>query len=177
VNSPIIDPHAAIRQLAARARIIPIASTMAASALATLPAIAQVAVMPPFGLLMLLAWRLLRPEMWPAWMALPLGLFDDLMTGQPLGSAMACWTISLLALDMMDNRAMWRDYWIEWLIAAAVITACILGGWIAVEIISARERIAHGTLLAVIPQIATTILCFPLAMRACAGLDKWRFER
>ena len=34
--------------------------------------------MPPFGLLVLLAWRLLRPELWRAWVGLPLGLPAEL---------------------------------------------------------------------------------------------------
>ena len=36
---------------------------------------------PDFGLLMLIAWRLLRADAWPAWWAAPLGFVNDLVTG------------------------------------------------------------------------------------------------
>ena len=27
----------------------------------------------------------------------------------------------MLALDLIDRRTMWRDYWIEWMVAAVLI--------------------------------------------------------
>ena len=27
----------------------------------------------------------------------------------------------MLALDLIDRRTMWRDYWIEWVLAAVLI--------------------------------------------------------
>jgi hypothetical protein len=51
-----------------------------------LPIIAPAPVPPPLGFLLLLAWRLLRPGLLPPWAGLPLGLFDDLYSGQPTGS-------------------------------------------------------------------------------------------
>lgn len=161
-----------VRLLPARARIVPIASVMAGSALVCLPLIADAPLMPSFGLLMLLGWRLLRPELWQTWVGLPLGLFDDAMSGQPLGCAMALWTATLLVLDMMDNRAIWRDYWLEWLVAAMAIAICQVGGW-AVNVFV----FGGGPVLALLPQLLITILCFPLAMRVCAALDRWRLIR
>lgn len=172
----IAAPDERDRLLPARARIVPIASTLAASALATLPIVADAPVAPPFGLLMLLAWRLLRPELWQAWVALPLGAFDDLMSGQPFGSAITLWTASLVALDMMDNRAIWRDYWLDWLVATVAIAFCLVGGW-AVVAITSKGALGGGTVVAVVPQILMTILCFPLTMRLCAVLDRWRLVR
>src|SRR3546814_13084177 len=66
----------------------PIIMVILGSVVTILPMIAVTTSLPPFGLLLLLAWRLLRPELWPLWIAVPLGLFDDIMSGQPLGSAM-----------------------------------------------------------------------------------------
>ena len=51
-----------------------------------LPVIAPAPVMPPLGYMMMLAWRLMRPGLLPLWAGLPLGAFDDLFTGQPIGS-------------------------------------------------------------------------------------------
>ena len=86
-----------------RVTIVPILSTLAGSAMALLPIIATEPIVPPFGLMMLLAWRLLRPEIWPVWAALPLGLADDLLSGHYLGTAMILWTIAFLALEWVDQ--------------------------------------------------------------------------
>ena len=113
-----------------RLQAVPVVTTMIGSGITLLPFIATAPVLPPLGLLIALGWRLLRPELWAAWVALPLGLADDLITGTTPGTAMTLWTISFLALDMMDNRMVWRDYWLDWLVAAALIVFCILGGWL-----------------------------------------------
>ncbi len=154
-----------------RARWVPIATVLAGSLVTLLPIVADWPLLPPFGLLMLLGWRLLRPEMWPSWITLPLGLFDDLFSGQPLGSAMALWTIVFVAFDMMDNRAVWRDYWMDWLTAAAAIIFCLAGG---VGLVAFTT--GGGHLLAIVPQTIITILLFPAAMRLCAALDRWRLR-
>ena len=60
-----------------------------------LPVVATVPFLPPFGLMMLLAWRLMRGDSMKVWMPVPLGFFDDMLSGQPLGSAMLLWTCSI----------------------------------------------------------------------------------
>src|SRR3546814_1079935 len=80
-------------------RIVPIASVMFASALPLmLPLIANSPVLPPLGLLFFLCWQLLRAEMWPVWIGLPLGLWDDLFSGAPIGTAVALWTLASIAI-------------------------------------------------------------------------------
>lgn len=155
-----------------RARAVPVATTMLGSLLHALPVVASAPVLPPFGLLMLLGWRLLRPELWQAWVALPLGLFDDLAAGQPPGSAMTLWTCAFLLLDMLDDRLIWRDYWIEWLVAAVLILFAMLGEWaVAAFTVGARP------IWPIVPLMLVTIFCFPLAVRVCAMLDRWRLRR
>ena len=161
-----------MRLLPPRARLVPVAATMAGSLTQTLPMIASAPVLPPAGLLMLLAWRLLRPEIWHAWVALPLGLFDDLVGGHPLGSGMTLWTTSFLLLDMIDDRLIWRDYWVEWMVAALLIVGCMASGWAI-----AALTVADGAIAGIIPQAAITIFCFPAMVRLCAALDRWRLRR
>ena len=100
-----------------------------AALLALFPFVATWAIVPDFAFLLLLAWRLLRPEMWQAHMALPLGLFNDLVAGLPIGQSMALWTLTFLILDIVDSRVGWRDYWLDWLLAAAAILFYTAGGW------------------------------------------------
>src|SRR5699024_7185718 len=72
--------------------LIPVASVMVGSLITIVPLIATFPVLPPLGLMTLLAWRLLRPEWMRIWSPLPFGFFDDLVSGQPLGSAILLWT-------------------------------------------------------------------------------------
>ena len=151
--------------------LVPVASTVAGSAAALLPLIASAPVLPPFGLLILLAWRLLRIELWGAWIALPLGLTDDLLSGAPIGSAMALWTATLLVLDMVDGRLPWRDHWTDWVIASIAVPVCVVGGWLAAGLTG-----GHGGFGGVAQQIAISILCYPAVVRTVASLDRWRLS-
>ena len=89
----------------ARARALPWASVVAGSVLTALvPLVATVPLLPPFGLLLLLTWRLLAPLSLRRWAAAPLGLVDDLVSGQPLGSAVLLWSLCFLFIDLVEQR-------------------------------------------------------------------------
>lgn len=153
----------------AQLSLIPAASVIAGSLLCLVPLIAQAPLMPPLALMIFLAWRFLRPEVWPIWAGLPFGLFDDLLSGSPLGSGMLLWTIILLALDIAENRAMWRDYWIDWFAATGALTFYIMADMVL------NALTGGGWLIApLLPQIAASILLFPLVLRLCARLDRRR---
>lgn len=153
------------------ARATPALSTMAGSLVTVLPFILQAPLLPPFGLLMLLAWRLLRPGLWPVWAPLPLGFFDDLVSGQPVGSAMLTWTVLFLILETSDRTLVWRDWLQDWLVAAGAIAGCIVAGFIL-----ALMAGGHAPILSVVPQIIASILVFPAVARLAARLDAWRLR-
>lgn len=156
-----------------RVWLIPAASVMLASACALmLPWIAKAPLLPPLGLMLLLGWRLLRPELWQAWVALPLGAWDDLFSGQPLGSAMTLWTIVFLALDFTDNRTVWHDYWHDLLSASAGLAFCLLGGWL---VAGAAGGVA--SLMLLVPQYTLSVLLMPSTIRLVARLDRLRLAR
>lgn len=145
-------------------RFVPALSVVAGSALTLWPIIASVQILPPFGLLMLLGWRLKRSESLRVWAPLPLGLFDDLISGQPLGSAMLFWTLCFFMIDLIDQRIVYRDFWQDWLIAAGSIGFCLILGRLVTTPIAAHV----DTVLLL--QIAISVLLFPLAARLCAML-------
>ena len=153
-------------------QLVPVLSVLAGSLVSLLPIIATQPLLPPLGFLMLVAWRLLRAGLWPAWAGLPLGLFDDLASGQPLGSAMAVWTLALLAIDLVETQLVWRDYWQDWGVAALLTCAYILLGALIV-------RLTGGAIapLVLVPQMLASILVFPLCVRIAAGLDDRRGAR
>ncbi len=148
---------------------IPIASVALASMITALPIFTDEPLLPPFGLLMFLSWRLMRPGLLPVWSGVPFGLMDDLFSGQPFGSAGLLWSLAMLIIEIIDSRAIWRDHVQDWLIAAILIAAVLLGGlWIAGMAHAAPEPIV------LLPQIILSILLYPLAVRICARLDSWR---
>ncbi|NJC33227.1 rod shape-determining protein MreD [Sphingomonas jejuensis] len=167
--SRIVSMTMTPRRMRQRARLVPILSTMAGSFVATFPVVAVWPLMPPVGLLMLLGWRLLRPELWPAWMALPLGLWDDLATGQPIGTAPLIWTPILIAIDAADRWIVWRSHLQDWMIAAVALAFALMAAFGL-----ALATGGGGTIIGIMPQLAASILLFPLAQRLCAVLDRWR---
>jgi rod shape-determining protein MreD len=155
-----------------RVTAIPILSTLAGSAMGVLPVIATEPIVPPFGLMMLLSWRLLRPEMWPAWYALPLGLADDLISGHYLGTAMILWTVAFLVLEWVDQALKWRDGRIEWAVASVALVLIGLGCWAF-----SQPSGSATSVLTMVPQTVLAILLFPAVLRLTALLDAWRLKR
>jgi rod shape-determining protein MreD len=148
---------------------IPITSVAIASMITALPIFTEEPLLPPLGLLMFLSWRLMRPGLLPVWSGVPFGLMDDLFSGQPFGSAGLLWSLAMLSIEIIDARAIWRDHLQDWVIAAILIAAVLLGGlWITGMAHAAPDPAV------LIPQIILSILLYPLAVRICARLDSWR---
>lgn len=155
-----------------RRRFVPVLSTVFASLLSLLPIVVTTPLIPDLAFLTLIAWRLLRPEIWTAQMALGLGLFHDLVTGNPIGQSMALWTAIFLACDFIDSRLGFRDYWMDWLLAAVAIIFHTFASWyIALLMGSAMQFPAMA------PQIGLSILLYPIVARLALGLDRWRLAR
>ncbi len=148
--------------------LIPVGSVMAGSLLTLLPVIATIAFLPPFGLMMLIGWRLGRPDAMPIWAPLLLGLFDDLFSGQPFGSAMFLWSATAIGLDLLDQRLVSRDFWQDWLLAAGSISGCLIAARLVAAPISAHV----DTVLLI--QIIVSVMLYPVIARLCAWLDRKR---
>jgi rod shape-determining protein MreD len=151
---------------------VPVLSTLGASLLQALPVVVTTPVVPDFAFLMLLSWRLLRPELWQAYVALPLGLFNDLVAGHPLGQSMALWTAIFLACELLDARSGWRDYWLDWLFASLFIALYVAGEWRIAWMMG-----AHMEFEILLPQLLLGIFCYPLVARLVVVLDRWRLSR
>jgi rod shape-determining protein MreD len=151
------------------AAYVPAMSVVGASLLASLPIISDHGWYPHFGYLMLLGWRLLRADPWPSWWAGPLGLANDLFTGDPIGYSVALWSATMIALDLIDRRTMWRDYWIEWILAALFIGIDEALQW---RIASALGAAPSGGSIG--PPTLIGVLIFPLFAWVVARLDRWR---
>jgi rod shape-determining protein MreD len=148
---------------------LPWLSIMLGSIVTTIVFIASAPIMPPLGFLTYLAWRQLRPGLLPIWAGLPLGMVDDLYSGQPFGSAVLLWSIVAIVLDVLEARVPWRDFVTEWL-AAAAMTATYVIACLALANLAG----ASTPLLAILPQIIASILIYPLVCRLVALLDRAR---
>ena len=154
------------------ADFIPAVSVLIAILLCGLPIIVENGWFPDFGFMMLIAWRLRRPDVWPAWWAAVLGFANDLFSGAPIGLSVAVWTGAMLVCDFADRRILWRDYWIEWALAAVLITMAETAEWQVAAWMGAQLPFS-----AVVPALLISIAAFPLFAWTVAGIDRWRFRR
>ena len=153
------------------AQVLPWASIVLASITPLLPVIASMPLFPPMGFMLLLAWRLVRPGLLPVWAGFPLGLVDDLFSGQPFGSAILLWSLMLIALDFIETRFPWHGFAQDWLVASAVTAIYIL-----ISALFAGSHVAEWlTILA--PQLLLSILLYPMFGRMVAFLDRFRLRR
>ncbi|MEH3103793.1 MAG: rod shape-determining protein MreD [Sphingomonas phyllosphaerae] len=148
-----------------RARLLPWATVMVGSLVTILPWSATLPLLPPAGLLILLSWRLLAPLSLRVWAPALLGLFDDLLSGQPLGSAMLLWTLAFFLVEAIDARSGVRDFKQSWAIAAIAIGFVLVGGRLVATPLDAH---VDSVLLL---QIVISVLLFPAAARLVAWID------
>lgn len=137
-----------------------------------LPVIAPAPVLPPFGFMMMLAWRLLRPGLLPLWAGLPLGLFDDLYSGQPLGSGIVLFSITLIVVQLVEIRFPWRNFWLDWLTASAILVP-----YLVVAALLSGARLTMVQMVVIMPQLLLSIVLFPIVARIVAMLDRLRLRR
>ena len=154
------------------AAYVPAATVILASFLAALPIISTSGWYPDFGFLVFISWRLLRADPWPAWWAAPLGFVNDLFTGYPIGFSIALWSATMLALDLIDRRTMWRDYWVEWVLATVLI---VLNEWLQWEV--ARVAGAAPPFVQMVPALVISICIFPAIAWIVSRVDAWRLGR
>ncbi len=151
---------------------IPWATIMLGSLTPWLPVIAPAPVLPPFGFLLMLAWRLLRPGLLPPWAGLPLGLFDDLYSGQPLGSGVLLFSLALIVVELIEIRFPWRTFWLDWLTAS-----CLTIAYLALAALVSGAALTLVQLGVIAPQILLSLVLFPIIARIVAMLDRIRLMR
>lgn len=127
---------------------------------------------PPLGFLFFLSWRLMRPGLMPLWAGVPLGAFDDLFSGQPFGSAILLWSLTMIALELIETRFPWRGFWQDWFTAGL---ASVL--YIAAAMLVSGAPNTPYLVMATLPQILLAVLLYPLLARFIAWLDRFRLSR
>jgi len=167
--SRIAGSLGAVRFREWKRRWVPVVSTILAILFGLFPLVVTSPLVPDIGFLVLLTWRLLRPEIWMPTMALGLGLLDDLVSGHPIGQSMALWTTIFLMFDLLDARIDYKDFWFDWFYAALAILFYTAGAWYIGVLMG-----SHSPFSQLLPQIAFTILAYPVMARLILRLDRWR---
>lgn len=148
---------------------LPWATIMLASMASFSPIISSAPVMPPLAYMMLLAWRMMRPGMLPLWAGLPLGLFDDLYSGMPFGSGIVLWSGTMLAMELIDEKFLWRGFVQDWLAASALIAA-----YLFIASLLAGLATGYPLPLVILPQTLVSVVFYPVVSRLVALLDRVR---
>ncbi|MCC6942642.1 MAG: rod shape-determining protein MreD [Novosphingobium sp.] len=133
------------------------------------PIIASAPILPPLAYMMLLGWRMMRPGMLPVWAGMPLGFVDDLYSGQPFGSGILLWSLTMLAMEVIDERFLWRSFAQDWLAASLLMTAylgtcAVLAGFVT----------GYPLPFVILPQVLMSVMFFPVVTGVIALLDRVR---
>jgi rod shape-determining protein MreD len=154
------------------AAIVPALTVASASLLSALPIISTSGWFPDLGYLVFISWRLLRADPWPPWWAAALGFVNDLFTGYPIGLSIALWSATMLVLDLIDRRTIWRDYWIEWILAAVLLA---IDEWLQWRVAAmSGARVGFGQM---VPALAISVCAFPVSAWVVSRIDAWRLGR
>ena len=151
---------------------IPWLSILLASLTPLLPIIAPAPVVPPMGYLLMVTWRLQRPGLLPLWAGLPLGAFDDLFSDQPFGSGILLFSLTLIAIELLDLRFPWRGFWQDWILGAGLLAA-----YLVVAALVSGAEIELGQLGALVPQFLLSLIAYPILARMVSLLDRLRLLR
>lgn len=147
-------------------------TVMLGSVVPQLPIASAIAMIPPLGFLILLSWRLVRPGLLPVWAGFPLGMFDDLFSGQPFGSAILLWSLTMLGIELLELRFPWRGFFQDWLVATVVTAAYLI-----VAALVSGGRVSGHVMVGLGPQLVMSAVMFPFIARLVAGLDRLRLLR
>lgn len=163
-----------------RITLIPIISVLLASVLPDIFFIASSPFLPSFSLMIFMGWMVLRPGIWPLWSAVTFGIWDDVFSGQPMGSAVVIWSAILLIYDQIEERMPWRSHWQDWLIASVFLIiahfiAAIFALYIPVED-SFRATLFFSPMI-LGTQLIIAICGFPLILRLIYRLDQARWKK
>jgi rod shape-determining protein MreD len=89
-----------------------------------------------------------------------------------MGLSVLLWSATMLALDLIDRRTMWRDYWIEWVVAAVLLA---VDQWLQWRIAALTGADVPAWRMAT--PLVISICVFPVSAWLVARIDAWRLRR
>jgi len=154
------------------ATAVPWASVMLGSLLAFFPIATAMPLLPPLGFLLLVAWRLQRPGLLPVWAGFPLGMWDDLFSGQPFGSGILLWSLAMIAIEMIETQFPWRNFMLDWATASGIVAAYLL-----VAALFSGASATDQMIAVLLPQFLVSVMVYPAVSGVVSRLDRLRLMR
>jgi rod shape-determining protein MreD len=149
---------------------LPLASTAMVALLSVVPLpIPEYAMLAPnFVLICAFYWIVHRPDLFPAWGAFLIGLFDDALSGAPLG--LNAFVLLLAHATIVAQHKFFRGkaFWLIWASFALVAAATALATAILVFVV-AKIVVTPGAFFA---QMALTIAVYPAAAALLGRLQR-----
>ena len=106
---------------------------MGGSLTAALPLLATAPLLPPIGFIAFVLWRQLKPEVVPAWSAIGFGLFDDLVSGNAMGTALFFWPLFALGSQASGRWFAFRTWRHDWLVVTGATFAYVAVVWLLAQ--------------------------------------------
>ncbi|MFO1154791.1 MAG: rod shape-determining protein MreD [Rhodospirillales bacterium] len=106
-------------------------------------------------------WTLHRPDLMPAAAAFLIGLFQDVLSGAPIGTGAAVFVVMHAAVQWQRSFFHGKSFPILWLGFAVATVAAALLTWLIMAAMTLSLVDGRSVLL----QALTTIGCFPLVVR------------
>lgn len=132
---------------------------------ATFPLLSDLPILPPLGFLAFVIWRLLAPDLLPPWCVIGFGAFDDLVSGNPLGTAILLWTVAALLLPWAERVFLFRTWRQDWMIGSAAAIVYLTALWL-LSPMNGGSPVPPTTLL--IPAVLS-LLAVPTGIRLATG--------
>lgn len=114
---------------------------------------------PSVALMSVYYWTVHRPDLFPAWGAFAVGLFDDVLSGSPLG--VNAFVLLLAHFSIVAQHKVFRGkaFWLVW----AAFGFVALGAQILTMVIGLLLKGAFPDPLVTLAQLALTVSLYPVA--------------
>lgn len=142
-------------------RALPLALTFAVVLVSVVPLpVPEYSVLAPaFALMSVYYWTVHRPDLFPAWGAFAAGLFDDILSGAPLGSG--AFVLLLVHFTIVAQHKVFRGkaFWLVWAAFAIVAAAAQL----VTLVLGLALKGALPDAMPAFTQLALTVALYPVA--------------
>ena len=85
---------------------------------------------------------------------------------------MLLFSFALIAIELIEIRFPWRNFWLDWLTASAIVIV-----YLAVAAVLSGAELTFVQLRVILPQLLLSIVLFPVVARLVAHLDRLRLMR
>ena len=94
------------------------------------------------------------------------------LSANVIGSGILLFSVTLIVIELVEARFPWRNFWLDWLMATAIVTTYIL---VAAVFSGGVDNFVQ--LSVIVPMLIVSIVLYPIVARLVAMLDRLRLMR